>query len=170
MISDTPLIIDLLQGVERRIGEDGDAQFTVPSVGVVSIPLATPTLNVGGSGAGTQRNSLCGQSEFTLTNGGFVLTNLVTLTKGLWRINLDLTTLFNFTATAGARTSVNVMMAYQGVTLALLKRMAFIGSFRDYVSFLILINSALDLTHRSDTNSVGQTSDSSIYFQCDKLL
>lgn len=171
MILDGPNTIDLAVGNDRRIVEEGDSQLSLPPV-LIPVLLQSRVHNTRQAGSGTFQNSgvmvdvSINQAPSTAANN----LALVTLVPGLWELEMTLTTLFDYTTTPTLASYSSIEMGYQGQTVPLVRRMAFIGSFVDYNRCRFLLNSQATLTMHVGTTIAAQNSFTSISLNMVRVL
>ena len=164
MIIDTPYIIELARGVDRRIMQDGDVQLIVPPVLQVGVELCLPHQLGLGTGvlAETSATANFNQSK---TNGGATNQEILRLSPGLYTIALDLSLRANYTTLPNATPDYFVRLILPSLVNAvnLVAAFATVGSnvnfFRTY-KFMLKEEHIVQVVVQP--NGVGQTLDSAL--------
>lgn len=99
MIIDSPGILQLAVGTDKRIPEVGDNQIVLPAT---ILPVITPTQIIRAAQSSTeiQRTSFVASTSDTRTNQAANVLTLCTVEKGLWDFVFTLTTRANYISAA----------------------------------------------------------------------
>lgn len=144
MIVDGPITVDLTQGQDRRIPQDGDTQTVVPP-SVSPVVLALRNTNFLTQPANPTIVDSTAWDFFQARLNQAASTNaMVTLAPGLWELEMLLTTSFDYVSAppqvlAGA---VAILASVGGVTTRLISRYPAIGTFTDFNRMRVLLRTA----------------------------
>jgi len=172
MIIDGPNTIDLAIGTDRRIIEPSDAQLSLPPTLVPVLLNARPhspaptNVTTVFQGSALSRDTSINQAP----SSGATSVNVMMLDKGLWELEITLTTLFDYTTTPAIGSAAEWRIFLAGVTMQLLRRMAFIGSFVDYNRVRLLLTSASQINLLAGATAAAQNSYTSGTVNAIKIL
>ena len=170
MISDTPVVPEMLQGVERRIIQDGDVQLVVPPTLSLTAEVTSTLLNTQFAGPVLRQSGMLFLNT-SRTNQAGVNTPIFTLAKGLWRLEFDIAVSFNWATAVAAFTGAAVVGTYQsGQVLVFWSRLASIGSFTDHRTYKVLLNANMIIGQSIDVTGVGQSTDFTLSCYADRML
>lgn len=161
MIIDSTAIVDLAVGVDRRIIEVGDVQIALRSEVGLQVPLIKTTRSVRDTAIVQNESAFLHLSQLRV-NQAALTTAIMTLSKGLWEIQVALTSKFNWLVAPGTLGGVRIEMVYSGDTNTLIYHLATIGTFTNYVVFNYLLNETAVLQFVTDITGVGQNSDARV--------
>lgn len=158
MIIDSPAVVDIAVGVDRRIMEAGDAQVMLKPEVDLEVPLMKATRTVRSTTTEQQESAFVHLSQ-TRTNQAALTTTIMTLAKGLWTVQISLSTKFNWSVAAATLAGVKAEMVYSGDTNTLLIHWANTLSNHSQMeySFLLIESAIIQLT--TDVTGAAQTSD-----------
>lgn len=161
MIIDSPTIVDVAVGVDRRIIEHGDVQIVLKPEVLLNIPLLKTTRTVRDSTI-TQNESAFLHLTQARVNQAALTTPIMILSKGLWTVQMTLTSKFNWAAVAGVLGGIKGEMVYSGDTNTLIFHIATVGLFVNSVSYTYLLNDIATLQITTDITGVSQNSDARV--------
>lgn len=168
MVIDSPLTFGLTVGADRRIPQEGDSQVIVPAL-VLPIALMAQPHSALNSSASFQGSGIIDVTS-TLTNGAGIATTFMTLAPGLWELEINMASVFNFVGSVGTMNGAKTQLLYQTILNDLATLTAQIGSQSIYVRWRLLLVSVATLIHALDTNTVGQTTTSSTTVSAIRIL
>lgn len=161
MIIDSPTIVDMAVGVDRRVIESGDVQvFLKPEVRL-TIPILKTTRSVRDSSIVQNESAFLHVSQVRF-NQAALTTPIMLLAKGLWTIQMTLTSKFDWAAAAGVLGGIKAEMVYSGDTNTLLFHIATIGLFVNQVTYTYLLNEQATLQLTTDITGAAQHSDARV--------
>lgn len=159
MIVTIPLTTDLTLGVNQSL-QGLDSEVELPPTIVPIVPLLHVTINAGiPSATDEQRDStLIGRSVIRGPSLAQLDTNVLTLAKGLWELDIELTNIADFAATPANAAMVEFQMIYQpsGVSHRLAVVPNIIGGNTHYVKHLFLLNTTALLFIRTPATIAAQ--------------
>jgi len=158
MIVDSPLTFGLTVGADRRIPQEDDARVLVPPV--ISAVALMAQIHTSSTVALTplEQSLLIDRSDVRTNQAGLV-TNFITLSQGLWELELNMASTFNFTPVPPNATSNRLRITYKGVTTGLIVRHAAQGSHQDFNRLRLLLDeTGLISTETAITNFVATDS------------
>lgn len=174
MIISLPLTSDVALG-ENRIIEPDDSQVSIPNTILPILNFQHVTLNPGNPTAtDEQRDStLLGRTIIRAPSLPQLDTQLLTLAKGLWELELMLTSIADFAATPANLAMVEVLMLYP-LTGIVFHRLALvpniIGGNTHYVNHRFLLNAPARLDLRTPATAVGQNVTGIVSLNCVRIL
>jgi|ERR1700693_4522180 len=162
MIIDSPYIIELARGVERRVIQDGDVQLVVPPILGVGVDLVLPHIFAIATGtvANTSATATFGNTK---TNGGATNQEILRLPPGLWTLQCNLSARANYTTIGTATPDILVRLITPALTNAfnLLSLFVTVGShFALGQKFDVMLTETQIVQVVIQPNGVGQTIDS----------
>lgn len=161
MIIDTPTVVDVAVGVDRRIMQQGDAQILLKPEVELGVVMLKTTRSVRDSTIVQNESAFLHLTQLRV-NQAALTTPIMLLAKGLWTIEMTLTTKFNWAVAAGTLGGVKAEMVYSGDTNTLIMHVATIGMFTNQVIYNFLLNENATLQLTTDITSVGQNSDARV--------
>lgn len=170
MIVDSDLILTSARGTERRVIEAGDTSLTIPPV-LQATYLPILQTQAANTGTEVQRFSSMSGNEVSRTNQAALDTTVLTLEKGLWRINFSCSSAFNWAHVVGTAVGeVEVYANFDSGVQTLYASFARIGThdFQRELTILALAN--FEIHHSIGITGVGQTTDSMFQINASKIL
>lgn len=159
MIIDSPLLLALALGTDRRVPQEGDAQVILPNTLFPIVPVMQPTREVPSAGVAVQE-SACRDNGFrTNNNQAASADTLITLPPGLYFLDLSLQAMgaVNQPLTV-ADTGVRITMDFGNTSTTLLG--VCIGGgvpVHESLTVQVLMATQFILVHRVNVTAVGQT-------------
>jgi len=160
MIVDSPLVIELARGQEKRIIEAGDAQLIVPPVLNTSMELVQPTLFNPGALTAVRVGSMSEVST-TRTNQAAASTTFMTLQPGVYNLQLFLSARFNYSTLPNATPDVSIRLVNAGGSIVRVLGFHAANGISAALPVQLEVN-LIDVTTvelRTELNGVGQTLD-----------
>lgn len=169
MIIDSPTIVDLALGTDRRVLEPGDTQLRLPGAVQPVIQLMKPLRTVRDTTTVQTESAFVHVSQLRV-NQAALSSNIMVLAKGLWRLQVQLVSKFNWAVAAGTLGGVKVEMVYNGDTNSLLMHVATVGTFNSKAEYdyLLIENATLQIT--TDITGVSQNSDARVTVNAVRVL
>jgi len=159
VIIDSPSIIQLALGTDRRVPEQGDAQVVLPSTLVPTVELMQTTREVPNAGIAMLESACRDNGQRTNNNQAASADTLITLPPGRYRLECFLMAIGNVVQTfTAADVGVRITIDFGNTSTTLLG--AFIGAGMPqhaYGSFEVLMPVQFTLVHRVMITPVGQT-------------
>jgi hypothetical protein len=156
VIVDAGITTDLTVGQDRRIPQDGDTQTLVPPV-VAPVVLALKPMSPNPVlGTGNIESAYRSTSVSVAPSSAANDVDIMTLAPGLYELELNMASWFDFVKTAAADSFVGIYLIYLNVNMVLLYRYAAIGSFNDYNRLRLLLKSQATIGRRNGATGVGQ--------------
>jgi hypothetical protein len=155
VIVDSPLTLSLTVGQDRRIPDQLDARIEVPPV-IIPIVLALQPTKVLENTSTPQQQSFFTESIFTRTNQPTTAQTIGTLAKGLWELEITLSSWFNYNNTPGALNRVQIDYFMSNLIVPSINRFAGPGSYTDYQRVRILVEQQCAILHRVPATAVGE--------------
>jgi hypothetical protein len=162
VIIDSPYIIELARGVERRVLEENDAQLLLPSSVQPTVDLISPVTLFGIATGSPANQSAMANANITRTNLGGFSSNLLQLQPGLYDVDVLLSVRFNFTTIGAASPDVQLrLMSIDGQrSQILISIYAAVGYNTERIHrFRFLIQESLFAQLVLGATGVGQTMD-----------
>lgn len=172
MILNRNLVYDMTVGDALRSAEVGDNNVTVPPL-VMPIVAALRQTSVIPFALRFTLLEGSGFTESTLlqTNGPGLIQTMMTLGPGVWELEFNMSTVFNYTKVAADLNGASVTLTYQGNVLSLIKRFAILNlSSVDSAKFRFLFTSVAVLNQVIPVTGVGQTCESNCSMNAIRIL
>jgi hypothetical protein len=159
MIIDSISNVGLAIGTDRRSLEQSDAQLSVPNIRL-PVLLALET-HQGTPGASiVTRQSYLFTQVISRTNQAALSLGMGILGKGLWEMEMTLSSWFNFSTTVGANLGVELQLTYKNNTYDLLRRLALLNqTFTDFNRLRLLLEEDSQISVKAEITGVGQSLD-----------
>lgn len=163
MIIDTPLLASIALGTDRVVPQEGDGQVVIPSaIAPVIFPIQ-PHFNIVPVAVDVQRGSVLTLLTATKLNVVSAIDTVITLAKGLWRIEVNFSVRANFTSLVLSDvTAVRLFFPVGGaVSIAALNLPTVAGNIEFSRELLLTQDTLLQVTTPATnavaTNSIGWT-------------
>lgn len=155
MIVDLPLNYALTSGQDRIIPTEDDARLIVPST-LAPVVLALQPTKVDTAGV-TQFQSVIDSVLVTRAPASAQLdTTVVTIQRGLWELELELSFNADFASTPAAPTAVSMVLSYQGALTILSNIFMHAGDATTLSRYRLLLSSSADIILRTPATAAGQ--------------
>ena len=164
MIIDSPYIVELARGVERRIMQEGDVQLLVPPVLTPILKFQLPHTFAIGTGI-LANQSVTASFANTKTNGAATNQEILRLPQGLYTIQVHASLRANYTTIGNATADWLVRIITPGLTNAfnLINLWAIVGAnISEFASYDFMLDETRIIQVVIQPNAVGQTIDSSV--------
>lgn len=161
MIIDSPFIIEMARGTDRRVPQEGDTQLFLPASVQPTLQLISPTIVSIGSGQ-VANQSACSFLQFTRTNQAPLISSMFTMAPGLYSITAHLAARFNFTTLPNASPDVflEIINSAANFSFNLLALFASVGAnFSENVTHEFLFQERFAVRLNIGLTGVGQTAD-----------
>jgi hypothetical protein len=171
VILNQAMVYDLTQGAPRRLPESDDTDMHVPNtIMPVVLALQTHKFFATGSVAVLQGSAFVSQDVSRL-NQAAVSVALLTLGIGLWELELNLTTQFDYVGAVGTLNGAKISSSdAQGTTVNLISRLAAIGTFTDFNRMRFLLNQTCTLNLDVSITGAAQHLDARASVNCIRIL
>lgn len=170
MIIDYGGTIDLAVGTDRRTMEQGDAQVVIPNVVLPIVLNLRPTFIAVNTTTKIEGSILLTFQQTQLASVAGSTLNVQTLAKGLWELEMSLSSLYSYAVTVAANRSLQAILSYQGQTSTLMTRFPTIGSFVDLARFRLLLTSDATIQMIQPTTGVSETFIYHLNANCIRIL
>lgn len=156
MIVDAPITTDLTVGQDRRIPQDGDTQTIIPATVLPCVLSLKPMSPNPLASTPNLESAYRSTSVAIAPSSAAADVDIMTLAPGLYELELNMASWFDFTKTGAADSFCGIYLIYLNVNMLLLYRYATTGSFNDYNRLRLLLKAQGTIGRRNGATAVAQ--------------
>lgn len=158
MIIDNALIIQLAQGTDRRIPQQGDAQVNLPNTIYPSVEIMQTTRSLPSAATPIQESSIT-ESQRVNNNQAASQDVLITFPPGLYILEVHISSICNLMSPLTvADTGVRITLDFGSSSVTLLGLYQALNSVQHFaMTYKVLLPVQAQLIHRVQVTPLGQT-------------